>query len=267
MSYTFVDMLLLYYGSGSKEVQLVKQHPAAIWGVVKRQAVRYLEMSGDQHVAKLLEGTPFELWDGTNGFGDEFELLYLKTSVSEYLKFEIEITANRASRYDAIAHAMEQVNNPIRFIAVDISREDTQGVETPRLEITSATVDRALGDFETLLHSKGGAVSGVDRIHTALHAYLEALCDEAGISYDEGTGTTALFQLIRQRHPKLQSHPPGVEADRMLRGLAQIVDALNPVRNRKSMAHPNEELLDEPEAMLAVNSVRTLLHYLNTKLQ
>lgn len=47
MSYTFVDMLLLHYGSGSKEVQLVKQRAAAIWGVVKRQAIRYLEMSGD----------------------------------------------------------------------------------------------------------------------------------------------------------------------------------------------------------------------------
>lgn len=261
-------MLFLYYrSSGSTEVQLGKQHPLPIWGLVKRQAIRYLELSGEQNVAKLLQDTPFELWDGTNGFGDEFELLYLKTSVSEYLKFEIEVTANQTSRYDSIAHAMEQINNPIRFIAVDISREDTQGVETPRLEITSATVERALGDFEALLHSKGGAVSGVDRIHTALHAYLGEVCDDAGILHDEGAGITTLFQLIRQQHPKLQAHQPGVEADRILRGLAQIVDALNPVRNRKSMAHPNEGLLDEPEAMLAVNSVRTLLHYLNAKLQ
>jgi hypothetical protein len=261
-------MLLLYsHSSGSKEVQLVKQHTPEIWGLLKRQAVRYLELSGDRDVAKLLQDTPFELWDGTNGFGDAFNLLYLKTSVSEYLKFEMGVNANQAHRYDSIAHALEEVNNPIRFIAVDISQEDTQGVETPRLEITSATTERALSDFEALLHSQGGAVSGVDRIHTALHAYLEAVCDEAGISHDKDAGTTALFQLIRQRHPKLQAQSPGAETDRMLRGLAQIVDALNPVRNRRSMAHPNEDLLDEPEAMLAVNSVRTLLHYLNNKLR
>lgn len=261
-------MLLLYYrGGGSQEVQLVRQHPPAIWALVKRQAIRYLDLSGERDVGKLLQDAPFELWDGTNGFGDEFELLYLKTSVEEYLKFEIEVEGNQTFRYDSIAHALEQVNNPIRFIAVDMSKDAAQGIETPRLEITSATVERALSDFEALFHSKGGAVSGVDRIHTALHAYLEAVCDEASIPHDKSAGTTALFQLIRQQHPKIQTHPPGVEADRMLRGLAQIIDALNPVRNRKSMAHPNEDLLDEPEAMLAVNSVRTLLHYLNRKLR
>jgi hypothetical protein len=33
------------------------------------------------------------------------------------------------------------------------------------------------------------------------------------------------------------------------------------------MAHPTEELLDEPEAMLAANAVRSLLLYLNSKLR
>src|SRR5258706_5233701 len=42
----------------------------------------------------------------------------------------------------------------------------------------------------------------------------------------------------------------------ILRGTAQIVDALNPVRNDKSLAHPNV-LLDEPEAMLAIKAIRT----------
>jgi hypothetical protein len=47
---------------------------------------------------------------------------------------------------------------------------------------------------------------------------------------------------------------------------ATVVDALNPVRNRGSMAHANATLLDEPEAMLVINAVRTLLHYLNAKI-
>jgi hypothetical protein len=261
-------MLLLYHrGSGSQEVQPEKQIQPVIWALLKRQVVRYLQLSGDSEIAKVLEETPFELWNGTNGFGDDFEFLYLKTNVSDYLKFELELDSGRSHRYDSIAHAMEQNNEPIRFIAVDIAVGDTQAVETPRLEITSATVTRALGDFEALLASHGGAVSGVDRIHTALHAYLEAVCDEVGIAHNKDAGITTLFQLVRQQHPKLQSHAPGVEADRMFRGLAQIVDALNPVRNRKSMAHPNEDLLEEPEAMLVINAVRSLLHYFNEKLR
>jgi hypothetical protein len=33
------------------------------------------------------------------------------------------------------------------------------------------------------------------------------------------------------------------------------------------MAHPTDELLEEPEAMLAANAIRSLLHYLNMKLR
>jgi hypothetical protein len=43
------------------------------------------------------------------------------------------------------------------------------------------------------------------------------------------------------------------------------MDALNPIRNTASVAHPNADLLKKDEAMLVVNSARTLLHYLNAK--
>lgn len=48
-----------------------------------------------------------------------------------------------------------------------------------------------------------------------------------------------------------------------LRG--QVIDTLNPLRNQGSVAHPNADLLAEPEAMLFINSVRCLLHYMNAK--
>jgi len=37
------------------------------------------------------------------------------------------------------------------------------------------------------------------------------------------------------------------------------------VRNNASVAHPNEALLGEPEATLVINTVRTLLSYLEDK--
>jgi hypothetical protein len=49
--------------------------------------------------------------------------------------------------------------------------------------------------------------------------------------------------------------------------MATVVDVLNPLRNKASVAHPNEQLLAEPEALLVINSVRTLLNYLDLKLQ
>jgi hypothetical protein len=207
------------------------------------------------------------MWQGTNSFGDEFGLLYYKAPLNKYLEIENRLIFCKHEATE-IAGAMEKLNHAIRFVAVDIDTDaEAEEVSAPQLEITSEVVERALSDFEVLAHSKGGAVSAVDRLHTALHGYFEAVCNEAHISFNPDSPTTTLFSLIRQHHAALQRKPPGIEADKILRAMAQVVDVLNPVRNQKSMAHPNEDLLEEPEAMLVVNAVRTLLHYLNDKLR
>ncbi len=43
------------------------------------------------------------------------------------------------------------------------------------------------------------------------------------------------------------------------------MDVLNPIRNSASMAHPNADLLEDPEAMLVINAARTILHYIDAK--
>lgn len=52
---------------------------------------------------------------------------------------------------------------------------------------------------------------------------------------------------------------------KMFGGLTQIIEASNPVRNSKSMAHPND-LLPEAEATLVLHAMRSLLHYLDKRL-
>jgi hypothetical protein len=139
-------------------------------------------------------------------------------------------------------------------------------VSSPRPKITTDTVERAIGDAETLIQ-KSGATSGVDRIHTALHGYLMAACDDAKIAYPKDADLTQLLKLLRQHHPKLQhAGPRAQDILQVLRSLSAAADALNPVRNRASVAHPNPSLLDQPEAMLVVNAARTILHYLDAKL-
>jgi len=51
----------------------------------------------------------------------------------------------------------------------------------------------------------------------------------------------------------------------VLGSMASILDALNPVRNNASVAHPNEELVGDSEAVLVINTVRTMLSYLESK--
>lgn len=89
-----------------------------------------------------------------------------------------------------------------------------------------------------------------------------------GLSAPEDANVTQLFRLLRNQHPVF--HNTGSRAEeieRIMRATATILDALNPLRNRASLAHPNDELLGEPEAMLVINSTRTLLHYLDQKIR
>ena len=141
------------------------------------------------------------------------------------------------------------------------------GVDAPDLSITSDVVRRAISDGEALMQS-GGPTSAVDRVHTALHGYLIAACNDHGIVYAHDPSILDLFKLLKQQHPRLQAlgthQGPIVQ---VLRSLGAVMDALNPARNRGSVAHPNEELLDSDEAMLFINAARTVLQYLDVKFQ
>ena len=78
--------------------------------------------------------------------------------------------------------------------------------------------------------------------------------------------TDIILRLLRDNHPVFTQLSTGSdEIGRILQACASIIDTLNPLRNRLSVAHPNEQLLMDEEAMLVVNIVRTLLYYFNTK--
>ncbi len=132
--------------------------------------------------------------------------------------------------------------------------------------ISSGVVSRAITDADLLLRSSG-ATSGVDRIHTALHGYLIAACRDAGITPAADASTTALLKALRSSHPKLADlGPRAQDIERVLNSCASILDAMNTMRNRASVAHPNYELLGQEEAMLVINVGRTLISYLDSKL-
>jgi hypothetical protein len=138
-------------------------------------------------------------------------------------------------------------------------------VLTP-LRMTSAVVERALMDAEKLMAATG-ATSGVDRAHTALHGYLLQVCADANVSTPYEPSLAQLFKALRTQHAVFQNL--GARAEdiaKMLGAMATVVDVLNPLRNKASVAHPNQQLLAEPEALLVINSVRTLLNYLDSKL-
>ena len=140
-------------------------------------------------------------------------------------------------------------------------------VPTPSVQWRAEAVDRALRDAEHLIE-RNGPTSAVDRVHTALHGYLAEMCATAGIQVAANATLTVLFKAARKEHAALQ--PSGARAgdvDKILRAFASVLDALSPLRNKASMAHPQGDLLAAPEAMLVVHATRTLLHYLEARVR
>jgi hypothetical protein len=143
--------------------------------------------------------------------------------------------------------------------------EGTASVASPNPRTSSAVVARAIADAEALL-KETGATSGVDRVHTALHGHLLAVAAAAGLAVPKDASLAATYRLLLEKHPKLV--PAGVRADDIRtvhRSIGAIIGALEPVRNRASVAHPNPVLLDAPEAVLVINVARTILTYVDEK--
>ena len=139
-------------------------------------------------------------------------------------------------------------------------------VELQSLRVESDAVNRAIADAGTLIRERG-ASSGVDRVHTSLHGYLLAVARQHGIDAGKDPSTTDLIKGLRQHLPALQeTGPRGQDVGSILKAVGSILGSLDPIRNRASGAHPNEQVLQEPEALLVVDAARTVLNYLNRKL-
>jgi hypothetical protein len=147
-----------------------------------------------------------------------------------------------------------------------VARLEADGrVETPEIVETSEVVFEALKDAEVLLETRGPK-SAVDRAHTALHGYLKKLCSDRGAVMPTEPSLTAVFKVIREQFPEFSATVPhDAEAKRVFGSMASALDSLNTIRNRGTLAHPNELLLDASEAMLYINLSRAVLGYIEAK--
>lgn len=263
--------LILYHGGGASD--FIIEGPALPpdeWARLRAAAVRLLRVRRQEIAAQILEKLDFSLLTGTNYFLDRFAVLRFATSdIERYAKIgekseEPEFSAACA----AIAKTIQELGPYVRFIEVVVDTENAPApVAAPTLLISSATVERALDDA-TLLIRSSGAASAIDRVHTALHGFLRAACERLHLTLTGDESAAALFKKLRSAHPALAATGPRFgEITKICNSLGAILDALDPLRNRASLTHPNPELLGEEEAMLLINSARTILHYLDAKLR
>jgi hypothetical protein len=263
-------VIRLYQGSGSGEIVLGGYAlPETDWLKLKEATIRLLNARGSVEASEILKRVPFEIREGSNFFADEFSLLYYPAPLDAYVELGEKATEKSFQASCAqIARTITEIGPYIRFIAVDLdTKAPLEPVPNPNLVITSDLVERALAETEKAVSSKG-SLNGVDRAHTAFHGYLRAICQKESLSFADDAGITDLLKVIQKHHPAMQVD--GARQDditKIARAMASILDALGPLRNRASLAHANDALVDEAEAMLVINAVRTLLHYLNAKIK
>jgi HEPN domain-containing protein len=261
-------MLILYHSIGAGDYDLQKEPLSdEQWERVKQTTCRLLRARKSHKAASLLEEIPFRLYEAQNRFGDEFTVLFAVVPFDAYLELSEHYTEPLTK---ASARILSEVFNEthsyfIRFIVVGLDNNPAPAqVVSPALQITSEAVERALADAEQLLRTRD-AISAVDRVHTVFHGYLRAVVIRMGTEPEKDASATQLFKTIRETHPAFIGSQ-SEEVHKILRATAVILDALGPIRNRESIAHPNENMIAEPEAQLIINAVRTLLHYLNAKI-
>lgn len=132
-------------------------------------------------------------------------------------------------------------------------------------EDASDVVRLALNDARVLIDS-GNPVGAVDRVHTAMHGYLRDLCDQSQIQYQPTDSIARLLRVLREGHPTLTAIEAGELISRVLTSMGTAMDAINQIRNTQSLAHPNDNLIGDPEALLVINAARTILHYTEARL-
>lgn len=146
-------------------------------------------------------------------------------------------------------------------------RVDWEGpAEVPKCVIQIRAVTRRRALFATSLARSKEEQAFVFRYPSFL-AFPRNRKPKPWPHYLKDASLTDLFKLLKERHPKLQNlGPRASDIQQIIRSLSAVIGVLNPLRNKASVAHPNPQLLDEPEAMLVINAARTILHYLDTKL-
>lgn len=240
--------------------------PEDEWAKLRRSIARLLRARGHTTAGDVLERYPFDLRAGTNYFEDEFCVLQADVSLDQYVELE-EVKAKSKDVFKEVASAASELGPFTRFVVATLATDDsTPPVPPPSLTVTSDSVERALADAEQLLRTQGPP-SALDRVHTALHGYLRIVLDGISVQAQKSAPITDLFRSLREHHPVLQDQGSrSEEITRLIRAASTMVDTLNTLRNQASGAHPDGDVLTDAEAMLAINCARTLLHYLDAKL-
>jgi hypothetical protein len=132
-------VIRLYSGSGSGEVILDDPMPDVHWQKLRTSTIRLLARRGRSEAAKPLTDIPFALYDGHNGFGDEFKVLVWFASIDRYAEAsDWPSDPDKRSVFKEIAVVVGEMVESVRFVVIQADHDaGAPAVTAPRLQTTS----------------------------------------------------------------------------------------------------------------------------------
>ena len=189
--------------------------PRADWEGLRTLTARLLAARNEDKPLQLLNNHPWVLADGTNVFDDDFAVLFLEVPAEEYVELAaLESDPDTRNAASKLAHRIQEAAGPhVRFVAIGASRIDSpELVPEPEIRSSRGTAEEALRDARNLLEASGAA-RAVDRVHTAIHAYVNDVLRESGLQ--ENGSLTSAYRSLRDEHPAFQGD--SAQDDRMRR--------------------------------------------------
>lgn len=155
-----------------------------------------------------------------------------------------------------------QGDNLLTNVEIGILVEHYEVIDFSTISLTEV-IEKAISDAE-LLMGEGKYDSAFDRVHTAFHGYLRKLLDTKDVAYEE---SDTLSQLYAKLHTELSSNISSNEiaelVKKSLRSASGVIAAINEMRNRHSLSHPNDDLLQARESEFAIRLIKDLSDYIN----
>lgn len=154
-----------------------------------------------------------------------------------------------------------QEDNLLTDIDIGILVENNEIVDFSSISITNV-IEKAVADAEMFM-GEGKYDSAFDRIHTAFHGYLRKILENKQVEYEE---SDTLSQLYTKLHSKIEEEicdPEIAElVKKTIRSASGVITAINDIRNRHSLSHPNQSIIEKREAEFVIHIVKDVSDYI-----
>ncbi len=177
---------------------------------------------------------------------------------------KLDIFESQASIIETIAGKIygRQGDNYLTDVEIEIMVEQHEIIDFTMISVTSI-ITQSISDAE-LFMKEGKYASAFDRVHTAFHGYLRKILDDMEVQHEESETINQLYnKLHNEIECRIEPEPVAGLIKTLIRSASGVISSINDIRNRHSLSHPNEEIIGEREALLAIRIIEELSNYIN----